>query len=56
MEEMSILQKAMELLEANGYHVLKAEHEPPTDFSIHVSKNHFGTISLQIAPKERAEC
>ena len=54
--EKSELQKVVNLLEENGYHVIKAEREPPTDFTHNVSKNFFGTISLQIAPKERTEC
>ena len=50
-EEKSELQKVIDLLEANGYHVIKAEREPPTDFSFLFSRA-FGTISLQIAPKD----
>ena len=54
--EKSELQKIVDMLEESGYHVIKAEREPPTDFTQHVSKNFFGTISLQIAPKEKTKC
>ena len=49
-EQKSELQKVEDLLEANGYHILKAKRKPPTDFSFCLAKT-YGTILLEITPK-----
>jgi len=55
MENKSVIQKVVDLLEENGFYVFKAEREAPTDFSSSVSKA-FGTIALRIAPKGDEKC
>jgi hypothetical protein len=47
MEEKSDIQAVVDLLEANGYHVFKAEEEMISP------GNPSGAINLQIAPRER---
>ena len=55
MEEKTNIQKVVDLLEANGFHVFKAEEILPNWLTGKV--NNQGAISLLIAPyKEKEKC
>jgi hypothetical protein len=50
-QEKSEIQKAVDLLEENGFHVARAEEEYTSPISMKHSR---GTILLQIVPKKEA--